>query len=97
MLDCPDEETFVSLLQGTLDEPSRQALDDHIDRCERCSELVIGLASLTQPSPSEHHLEIVFAETPPRLMLSLKLPRPSRARRPRGWMQSLLRLLPERK
>lgn len=43
-ISCPDEQVFVSFIEGALDEAQRQALHEHLDRCPACSELVIELA-----------------------------------------------------
>lgn len=40
---CPDEDVFVALLAGDLTDAERAELDEHIDSCEACAELVIEL------------------------------------------------------
>ena len=44
---CPDEPTLVALLGGTLPARERSALDDHLDSCPSCLELVALLAGST--------------------------------------------------
>lgn len=50
---CPDEELFVQMLEDTLSDHERAALDDHIDHCEACAQLVIELTQLIYPTDGE--------------------------------------------
>lgn len=40
---CPDEADFVALLEHRLDQEDERMLDEHMDRCERCTQLVANL------------------------------------------------------
>ena len=41
------------MLEGTLSETERAALDDHIDHCESCAQLVVELTQLIYPADGE--------------------------------------------
>ena len=60
MSTCPDEEVFVALLEGTLDEQNAQALHQHIDGCESCSRLMIDLARVLTSGSEEALAEDLF-------------------------------------
>jgi hypothetical protein len=47
--DCPDENTFVDLLEGRLARAERQALERHLDACTECRKLVAA-AARSRPS-----------------------------------------------
>ncbi len=48
-IDCPDENQFVALLQGQLSPQEVQRLEDVMDRCVYCSELMIEIAHTMRP------------------------------------------------
>lgn len=52
---CPDENTFVDLLERRLDEDAARALESHVDACRTCASVVAALARETwsHGSPSE--------------------------------------------
>lgn len=52
---CPDEDVFVALLSGDLTDPERASLDEHIDSCEACAELVIELTRAFFPDDDPDH------------------------------------------
>ncbi len=47
--DCPDENQFVALLQGQLSPQEVQRLEEVMDRCVYCSELMIEIAQTMRP------------------------------------------------
>ncbi len=43
---CPSEDLFVQMIQGELSAAEKQALNEHIERCPFCEQLVFELADL---------------------------------------------------
>ena len=43
---CPDENTFLAMSEGALDEAALEALEAHIDQCADCAALFIALGKL---------------------------------------------------
>ncbi len=50
---CPDENQLALLGEAALDDPTRAALESHIDRCAACDALVRELAGLATPGDVE--------------------------------------------
>lgn len=54
---CPDEDDFVALLEHRLPQEEERLLDEHIDRCERCMQLVANLADQLVDHAPGHVME----------------------------------------
>lgn len=52
MSDCPDENAWSALGEGGVGDDAREALERHLDGCERCSRLVAELAWLATADAS---------------------------------------------
>lgn len=67
--ECPDEHLLMSYVHRSVDPNIRKQLDDHIDSCELCTEVLITLAELIEPealpstedwkNQSIHHYELL--------------------------------------
>ena len=68
MRECPDEHTFMMMLQGELGDEEQHALDEHLDGCPECSLLMVDLAGLVDsgtgagPAPSARAVGVPVAE-----------------------------------
>jgi|GEM_PF-2363354 len=75
--DCPSEETLMGFADGTLRE-GREAVEDHVARCERCLSIVADVVISARP------LAGATLETPPveleRQLEGRPMARPTRAR-----------------
>lgn len=55
---CPDENALLAMMDGLLDEKSREEIEAHMDQCPACAELMIALGHLGPPvDPTQLSLE----------------------------------------
>src|SRR5690606_23368261 len=50
---CPDDDVIDAMLQGALDADALRAIDDHVDSCEACAQLLVDLVVLTTPTEED--------------------------------------------
>ena len=55
LLAHPEPETLGRFVEGTLDDPERAAIVQHIADCDECRILVVDAAELTEPAKIERH------------------------------------------
>ncbi len=78
MTDCPDESLFVAMLQGELADDERAMLDDHIDACQWCAQLVADLAALDAFGPPAEQDAVQTPTMATTTLGSLHAPSPSK-------------------
>src|SRR5437764_4473740 len=52
-MECPDEAAFAALVGGELSEDEARALDEHIDACAECFEILAAVAEDAAPAAAE--------------------------------------------
>lgn len=56
--ECPDEGLFALMLQGELAGPERLELEDHLDGCPMCAQLMVELAQVFFPADEDEADEV---------------------------------------